>query len=112
MLESDNTLRLYLGFKDVEPSNLTFQIDDETVDIKQRSDGAYYLALDTGVYSNHLQDSHIYSVSDGTNTYKITASVLTYARACANKAVEAESNLGKALYLYNQASVACFGDDE
>ena len=70
----------------------------------------YYLALDDGVYSNRLQDTHTYSVSDGTNTYTITASVLTYARTCANKKNEKEINLGKTLYLYNQAAVAAFGD--
>ena len=112
MLESDNALRLYLTFKGAQASDFIYKIDEETVDIKQRSDGAYYLALDSGVYSNHLQDSHNYSISDGTNTYMITASVLTYARACVKKTVEAESNLGKSLYLYNQAAVACFGDDD
>ena len=35
-------------------------------------------------------------------------SVLTYARSCAGKTDKAESNLGKALYLYNQAVVAAF----
>ena len=35
-------------------------------------------------------------------------SVLTYARSCAGKADKAESDLGKALYLYNQAAVAAF----
>ena len=97
MLESDNTLRLYLGFKDNAPSDgLVCKIGKEAVDLKQRSDGAYYLALDTGVYSNHLQDTNDYSISDGTNTYTITMSVLTYARSCAGKADKAERDLGKA----------------
>ena len=109
MLESDNTLRLYLGFKGVNPGSLTFAIDGNAVNLKQRSDGAYYLAMDAGVWSNRLQDTHTYSVSDGTNTYTITASVLTYARSCAIKSDETEINLGKALYLYNRAAVAAFG---
>ena len=66
------------------------------------------MALDTGVYSNHLQDTNDYSISDGTNTYTITMSVLTYARSCAGKAEKEVSDLGKALYLYNQAAVAAF----
>ena len=114
MLESNNTLRLYLGFNDVDPSDFTYSIDGSKVDLKQRSsDGAYYLALDYGVYSNHLQDEHIYSVSDGSITYSIKASVLTYARSCVitknNKKI---SNLGKTLYLYNKAAVDAFGDEE
>ena len=110
MLESDNTLRLYYGFKDVDPAKLTFTVDGEIVELKKRKDGQFYLALDYGVYSNHLQDTHTYSVSDNTNTYTITASVLTYARSCAIKSDEATSNLGKALYLYNKAAVAAFGN--
>ena len=110
MLESDNTLRLYLGFKNVEPGSFTYAIDGKAVELKQRPDGLYYLAMDVGVLSNRLQDAHTYSVSDGTNTYTITASVLTFARAIANKSNIAYSNLGKALYLYNKAAVAAFGE--
>ena len=114
MLESNNTLRLYLGFNGVDPYSFIYSIDGSKVDLKQRStDGAYYLALDYGVYSNHLQDKHTYSVSDGSKTYTITASVLTYARSCVitenNKKI---SNLGKTLYLYNKAAVDAFGDEE
>ena len=82
MLESDNTLRLYLGFQEVDPSNFTFTIDDEAAKLHRRSDGAYYLALNDGVWSNRLQDVHAYSISDGESTYTITASVLTSARSC------------------------------
>ena len=83
-------------------------IDGNNAELKKRKDGSYYLALDTGVYSNHLQDTNDYSISDGTNTYTITMSVLTYARSCAGKAEKEVSDLGKALYLYNQAAVAAF----
>ena len=81
------------------------------VELKHRSsDGAYYLELDPGVYSNHLHYKHTYSVSDDSSTYTITASVLTYARSCVIKKNEKISNLGKTLYLYNQAAVAAFGE--
>ena len=116
MLESDNTLRLYFDFKDVEPSTLKFAIDGTETVLKERSDGRRYIALDAGVYSDRLQDTHTYTVSDDTNSYTIKASVLTYARSCAikeGKADEVEKteiirNLGKTLYLYNQAAVAKF----
>ena len=111
MLESNNTLRLYLGFNDVDPYSFIYSIDGSKVDLKQRStDGAYYLALESGVDPNHLQDEHIYSVSDGNYTYSIKASVLTYARSCVIKKNEKISNLGKTLYLYNEAAVAAFGE--
>ena len=111
MLESDNTLRLYFSFEDIDPAGFTYTIDGKPVSLSQRPDGEYYLALKEGVYSNHLQDTHTYSVSDGTDTYMITASVLTYARSCVikKKGTEEEKNLGKALYLYNTAAVAAFG---
>ena len=110
MLESDNTLRLYYGFKDVDPTTFTFTIDGDRVDLAERSDGMHYLTMKTGVWANKLHGDHTYTVSDGTNTYTITASVLTYARSCANKSDKKQSNLGKALYLYNQAAVAAFGN--
>ena len=111
MLESNNTLRLYLGFNDVDPYSFIYSIDGSKVDLKQRStDGAYYLALESGVDPNHLQDEHIYSVSDGSYTYSIKASVLTYARSCVITKNTKISNLGKTLYLYNKAAVAAFGE--
>ena len=88
MLESNNTLRLYLGFNDVDPYSFIYSIDGSKVDLKQRStDGAYYLALESGV-----------------------ASVLTYARSCVITKNTKISNLGKTLYLYNKAAVAAFGE--
>ena len=59
---------------------------DLTLDVTKGTDGMYYLALEEGVYSNRLQDTHTYTVStgevpDSTNSYTITASVLTYARS-------------------------------
>ena len=111
MLESNNTLRLYLGFNDVDPYSFIYSIDGSKVDLKQRStDGAYYLALESGVDPNHLQDEHIYSVSDGSYTYSIKASVLTYARSCVITKNTKISNLGKTLYLYNKAAVDAFGE--
>ena len=119
MLESDNTLRLYFEYSGEETGSeeneegsggLVFKIDGTKVNVASRSDGACYLALGTGVFSNHLQDAHVYSISDGTNTYTIKASVLTYARSCAIKKETDVSNLGKALYLYNLAAAAAFGN--
>lgn len=116
MLESDNTLRLYYDFKGVDPTDFSFAIDGNTIQLNQRSDGMYYLALPYGVYSNALQNTHTYSITCGTdepnetNTYTITASVLTYTRSCAIKDDKAISDLGKALYLYNRAAVEAFGE--
>ena len=109
MLESDNTIRLYLGFPEDDPDSFTCTIDGEAAELHRRSDGAYYLALNAGVWSNQLQNAHAYSVSDSKTTYTITASVLTYARSCIIKTDENVVNLGKALFLYNQAAITAFG---
>ena len=85
-----------------------FLIDGNVVDLKQRADGVYYLAMDTGVWANHMQDAHSYTISDGTNTFIATASVLTYAKACAASDSEVNSDLGKALYRYCMAVTAVF----
>ena len=42
-------------------------------------------------------------------TYTVRASVLTYARSSVMNGTEARQDLGKALYLYNQAAKAYFG---
>ena len=119
MLESDNTLRLYYNFKGVAPGDFRFAIDGKTIQLNRRSDGMYYLALPYGVYSNVLQNTHTYSITcgtgdpDETNTYTITASVLTYARSCAIKdGSKTVNDLGKALYLYNRAAVEAFGQQQ
>ncbi len=52
MLESDNTLRLYLAFEGVGPEGLTFAIDGNGALPKERSGGMYFLAMDQGVLSN------------------------------------------------------------
>ena len=110
MLESDNTVRVYLGFKGVDPASLTFANDGNPAELHRRSDGLYYLAMDAGVWSNRLQDVHTCSVSDGGNTCTLSASALTYARSCVIRSDEKEINLGKTLYLYNKAAVAAFGN--
>ena len=119
MLEFDNTLRLYYNFKGVAPGDFRFAIDGKTIQLNRRSDGMYYLALPYGAYSNVLQNTHTYSITFGTddpnetNTYTITASVLTYARSCAIKdGSKTVNDLGKALYLYNRAAVEAFGQQQ
>ncbi len=104
MVEADNTLRVYLVISETA-GDISYLIDTDTTTLKTRTtDGATYLALDEGVYSNDLQTSHDYHIGD----YTLTASVLTYARLCILSDEENTQNLGKALYLYNQAAVNCF----
>ena len=114
MFESDNSFRLYLKMDEsVNADSLTFALDDaaRTINLQQRSDGKRYLTF-TGVTSTKLQKAHTFIISDGSNTYQATVSVLTYVRSVLNNsASESMITLAKALYLYNQAALNHFGNN-
>ena len=106
LIEADNKLNLYLT-GDVEGDH-TYRIDGTPVEAKTReSDGSKYLCLEEGVLASQLQQAHTYWLDD----YQVTASVLSFARQIvAYGKEEKEINLGKALYLYNQAALAKFAE--
>ncbi len=54
---------------------------------------------------------HTFTISDGTKTFRIRASAMSYALTCIRNGTEARQNLGKVFYLYNQAANAFFGDN-
>ncbi|MBQ8137636.1 MAG: InlB B-repeat-containing protein, partial [Clostridia bacterium] len=114
MFESDNSFRLYLRMDEsVNADSLTFALDDaaRTISLQQRSDGKRYLTF-TGVTSTKLQKAHTFIISDGSNTYQVTVSVLTYVRSVLNNSTsESMITLAKALYLYNQAALNHFGNN-
>lgn len=56
----------------------------------------------------NLDTPHTFTVTDGTNTYTVTASALSYAYTSVKNGDSNRQNLGKALYLYNQAADAHF----
>lgn len=56
----------------------------------------------------NLDTPHTFTVTDGTNTYTVTASALSYAYTSVKNGDSDRQNLGKALYLYNQAADAHF----
>ena len=99
LLESDNSLRLSFYYDEgIDPSDYSYTIDGQDVEIIDDS-GRHYLEI-SNVFSNHLGNTHILTISDGTDTYTIECSVLTYARSSVSNGDEARQNLGKALYLY------------
>ncbi|MBO4453273.1 MAG: hypothetical protein J5793_05005 [Clostridia bacterium] len=102
--------RLRITFKSdssVSPNDYTFRIDDRQVYPSRQDDGSYYLDV-SGIAAKDLDDAHTFSVSYGGTDYTVTASALTYARACVVNGDTARANLGKALYLYNQAANVYF----
>jgi hypothetical protein len=61
------------------------------------------------MWYNGLGKTHDLTISNGSTTYKITVSVLTYARSSVSNGMTERQNLGKALYRYYLASKAKFG---
>ena len=107
---SDNSFRLYLNFSGVDPDSLTFKLDGEETGLEDM-EGKFYLTF-TGIVSTKLDEEHTFTISDGTDTYDLTVSVLTYARAITGQSESATMvTLAKALYLYNVAADAHFKDN-
>ena len=63
----------------------------------------------TNIAAPNLDTPHTFTVTDGIDTYTVTASALSYAYTSVKNGDSARQNLGKALYLYNRAADAYFG---
>lgn len=79
----------------------------ETVPKKSGKNG--YLQV-KNIAAPNLDTAHTFTVTDGQNTYTVTASALSYAYTSVKSGSESRGNLGRALYLYNQAADAQFGN--
>ena len=105
--DTDNTLRV--TFKTDGSRALggyTFLLDGtETVPRKSCKNG--YLQV-KNIAAPNLDTPHTFTVTDGTNTSTVTASALSYAYTSVKNGDSDRQNLGKALYLYNQAADAHF----
>ncbi len=108
-LESDNSLRLYLHYKSgANPDGLRYQIDGRNVSLHKTGYDTYFLSVDN-IAANALDTAHSFTISDGTRSCTITASVLSCARLMIENGDTDTANLGKALYLYSRAADAYFG---
>ena len=69
----------------------------------------YYTEV-ANIFADMLDEAHVFTVSDGVNTYTITFSALSYGYRILNDGTAGDDikNLVKALYLYNQAANAYF----
>ena len=109
VIESDNSLRLNFYYDEgIDPDDYTYTIDSVEAEVEKLSDRAY-LEI-SNVASNLLGDTHTMTISDGDVTYTVMCSVLTYARASVANGNETRQNLGKAMYVYNQAAIGYFGE--
>ena len=103
LFESDNSFRLYLKFSGVDPKDLTFKLDGSDTGLETIGNMRYLTFTD--VVSTKLDEEHTFTVSDGTSTFDLTVSVLTYARAVVGQSSsDTMVSLAKALYLYSKAA--------
>lgn len=107
--DTDNTLRITFktdGSKAL--GDYTFLLDNaQTVPARSGNNG--YLQVEN-IAAPNLDIAHTFTVTDGVDTYTVTASALSYAYTSVKNGTEARQDLGKALYLYSQAADAMFGN--
>ena len=101
MFETDNSFRKYVKFTNVENPEeaFTYKVDGKVAPLLKQATRGYYLTFKK-VYSDELQKPHTIEISDGTNTYTLSASVLTYCRLVllSDKTSDAMKTLAKAAY--------------
>lgn len=105
--------KLNVIFTPAEGSKLedyTFTIDGKEVDALVVG-GDWYVQL-SKIFAKNLSDDHVFTISDGTTTYSVTASVTRYAKTIVKKNVGGESmvNLAKAIINYNEAAKKYFAN--
>ena len=109
LFDADNSLRVYLYFEEgANPSDYQYEIDGRAAKLVRKSDGSCCLGVDS-IAANDLDVPHRFTVSDGTDSFTITASVLSYAKTAIERGGTDLANLGRALYLFNRAAEKYFG---
>ena len=109
VFEADNSLRIYFKFDgSKDPDSYACTIDGVGQTLATRStDGARYLTV-TNIAAKDLGQMYDFAISDGSDTYTVTACALSYALTSVRNGTEARKDLGRALYLYNEAASAYF----
>ncbi|MBO7650296.1 MAG: InlB B-repeat-containing protein [Lachnospiraceae bacterium] len=108
--DADNSMRIRYSFqKGVDPKKYTYTIDGVKTEIGEEN-GNYYLYV-RNIAAPDLGKAHTFTISDGSKTYSITCSALTYARTSVQNGNEQRQDLGKALYLYNLAAKLYFDEE-
>ena len=106
--DTDNTLRVTFKTDGSRAlGSYTFLLDGTEIAPKKSGKNGYLLV--ENIAAPNLDTAHTFTVTDGQDTYTVTASALSYAYTSVKNGNEARQNRGKALYLYNQAADAFFG---
>ena len=103
ILEEETTLRVNWKFETgADPNSYEYMIDDAPATL-QHAGSDYFLAV-KNISSKKLGDAHKFTISKDGKSYTWTGSALTWANAAVSKGGANTKNMGKALYLYNQAA--------
>ena len=105
--DTDNTLRVTFKTDGSKPiDSYTFLMDGTETAPTKKGKNAYLQVKN--IAAPNLDTPHTFTVTDGTDTYTVTASALSYVYTSVKNGDSARQDLGKALYLYNQAADAYF----
>ena len=110
--ESDNSLCITYEIDYSKPfGNYTFLVDGTEKSPIDEGAPAYKTVslLVTNIAAPNLDTPHTFTITDGINTYTVTACALSYAYTSVKNGSSARQDLGKALYLYNRAADAYLG---
>ena len=112
-VEANNLKVKYIVSEDADEESLSFQIDSKdaetTVEMLKNDDGTESKALVLTVKNILPEDfdqTHTFTVTNGTDTNVITASALSYAQLLFNDKSDDAKNLARATYLYYEAAKA------
>ena len=101
--DTDNTLRITFKTDGSKPlTDYSFLLDD--AEKTPTKSGKNAILQVKNIAAPNLDTPHTFTVTDGTDTYTVTASALSYAYTSVKNGSEERKNLGKALYLYNMAA--------
>ena len=103
ILDEVTTLRVNWKFEQgVNPELFSYRIDGVEATLKHAGDD-YYLEV-ANITSKQLGDAREFTISRDGKSYTWKGSALTWALAAVQKGGDNAKNVGKALYLYNQAA--------
>ena len=107
--EADNSLYIFYTLPSGKtPSDYTFMVDGQ--EAEPVYDGSRYYVRVGNIAAKDLADRHVFTISDGKDTFTVNASLISYAKGKAGNGTDQMKNLAKALYLYNEKAAAYFGN--
>ena len=109
LFKEDNTLRMYFELDDSLIGNYSFTVNGKKAKPVKSDDGKYYVQQ-KNIAPALLSTEYTFGVSDGTDSYTMTTSVLAYAYNRQQKSDDPDMiNLAKLLYRYYLAASDYFG---